>query len=108
MDPASVERKHLMIPGSPKQQPQQQQQQQQPDITTLKGSLKLLPLPGRVCSVGHQSADQEFMAVLSSDVEWGIAILIHTIDFPALHAERKREGRRTGTKGNHWVIRSGN
>lgn len=40
-------------------------------------------IPGRVCSVGHQSADQQFVAVLSSNVERSIAILIHTINFPA-------------------------
>lgn len=39
-------------------------------------------LPGRVCSVGHQSADQQLVAVLSSNVEGSIAILIHTINLP--------------------------
>lgn len=39
-------------------------------------------IPGRVCSVGHQSADQQLVAVLSSNVEGSIAILIHTINFP--------------------------
>lgn len=42
----------------------------------------IFAIPGRVCSVGHQSADQQFMAVLSSNVERGIAILIHTVNLP--------------------------
>lgn len=49
-----------------------------PSVIPLKAFL----IPGRVCSVGHQSADQQFMAVLSSNVERSIAILIHTINFP--------------------------
>lgn len=53
--------------------------------------LKAFPIPGRVCSVGHQSADQQFMAVLSSNVERSIAILIHTINFPTWWKARKRE-----------------
>lgn len=39
-------------------------------------------VPGRVCSVGHQRADQQLVAVLSSNVERSIAILVHTINFP--------------------------
>lgn len=44
--------------------------------------IKIPLIPGRVCSVGHQSADQQFMAILSSNVERSIAILIHTVNFP--------------------------
>lgn len=38
------------------------------------------PLSGCICTVGHQSADQQLMAVLSSNMKGGIAIFIHTVN----------------------------
>lgn len=53
-------------------------------VDVLRVQLRLeSAIPGRVCSIGHQGADQQFVAVLSSNVERSIAILIHTINFPA-------------------------